>query len=432
LVELINKRNLNSKTFDTGRTQAHPVTGKTVPIYASKLQNGLHYAENGQYKNVDTDIKVNAKYEFSHEVTKMRGIARFGDTSANTKKHLFGVEDNDGNWLNVKLDQENHVLSTVTGNRAEFTDATHCDVKHYALYNGVKTEYVIYDKNINSLTVTFKHNDEITPEQRGNTIVYTRDDKDIFTVKSPFAYDAAVGIDVTESVVMTLGTTGEFHSATIVVDAAWLLAATSPIIDPDVTIEDGVDGDVIEDAWMWQGLPTFNFGTSTRGEVKGSTTDSIIALIKVDLSGYSGTVTTARFGVDMYTAQEAITLDWYEVLKDWNELDPNGVTYNSAKEGIDSWNSEGCRGSGTDRNAVADGSKVSVINSDFQIPISNDLASSWMGVSSNGIVVDTAATAGVTNWHSSETVNNKPYFYMEHMEEAAGGFSFFFGGINDD
>lgn len=421
MVELINKRKLNSKTFDTGRTQAHPVTSKTVPIYASKLQNGLHYAENGQYKNVDTDVKVNAKYEFSHEVTKMRGIVRYGDTSANTKKHLFGVEDDNGNWLNVKLDQENHVLSTVTGNRAEFTDATHCDVKHYTLYNGVKTEYVINNKAVNSLTVTFKHNDEITPEQRGNNIVFTRDGKDIFTVKSPFAYDAAVGIDVTEPVIMTLGMTEGFHSATMVVDATWLLAATNPIIDPDVTIEDDTNpGGVIQETWMFSGSPDTNYGEHLQLRIGGVYT----GLVYADLTGYENIseVITAHFGGDLYYYVGANTFTWYEVFVAWEEMQ---ATWNDRLTST-AWNVAGCKGAGTDRNAVADGSKdVTGVDSDFQMPITPALALKMATDVNNGIVID----GGIAD---SFLYQASMYFYMEFTEEEAGGFPFFFGGINDD
>ena len=193
----------------------------------------------------------------------------------------------------------------------------------------------------------------------------------------------------------------------------------------EITIEDGVDGGVIGDSTIRSSFPTYNFGgkneilLESRGQI-GS------GLLKVDLSLLAGfTPVTSHFGLDLFSGT-GIGLLWYQTIKDWNPGVSNGsaltgeVTWYSAKHNQLSWTIAGCRGEGTDRNAIADGSKTTVISSDFQIPISNDLAQ--IGID-NGelpiILINDIST--LVRFRSTEaTEGNKPYFYMEYTDGGDG------------
>jgi len=62
----------------------------------------------------------------------------------------------------------------------------------------------------------------------------------------------------------------------------------------EVTIEDGVDGGVIEDTYLYSNVPTWNFGVASTVAARfGSQT----GLIKVDLTSLEGsTPITSHFG----------------------------------------------------------------------------------------------------------------------------------------
>ena len=82
------------------------------------------------------------EYEFTHKVDEARAILRFGDSSGNPKGHLFGIEDDKGNWLNVKLDKAGHPISGIQGNKPTFPQDG-LIVEHIPTHKGIKTKRVI-------------------------------------------------------------------------------------------------------------------------------------------------------------------------------------------------------------------------------------------------------------------------------------------------
>lgn len=438
MVELINKRRLDSKAFDTGKTRVDPVTKKTLPIFATKIQKGLHYRKNGGLHDIDTTVFEQTEYEFTHKVDKTRVILRFGDNSGNTKKHLFGIEDDKGNWLNVKLNRAGHDMSGVPGNRPTFPTGG-ITVEHIPTYKGVKTNYRLGSSGVNELVVTFKYNQELTPEQRGNTIVFLRDGKVIFIVESPFAYDAADETNHIEPVIMVLGETGGFKSATITVDSEWLSNAIDPIIDPNVTIDD--DSGTFNDAFMESGsLADRNTGGMTTLNIRNQgPTNRYHGLMSVDLSAYPVTPTLAYFGVNLFTGNFPLDTAWHRVLKPWYQgislnttANTREVTWNSQSHNETLWAVAGCMGDGTDRQAAAEGTAtITAINADYHFDMSLATVQAWCDSSANnhGIMIDAPTTFAFRDglWYSSNNGSNLPYFYMEYTERVNQKISGTFG-----
>ena len=192
----------------------------------------------------------------------------------------------------------------------------------------------------------------------------------------------------------------------------------------EITIEDGVNG-VIEDTELNKISPGSNFGISTNIRLwedgKGS------GIFKVDLSPYAGfTVTSARFGVDVYYLSGAFDINWHDVLKEWgegrNSTDSGECTWEEARRNFVSWTTPGCLGDGTDRTATPDGTKTLDTSSDFQIPLNNTLVQKWIDIENHGLLIEAVGTAGgnLARYRSCETtIGNKPYFYMEYTEAAA-------------
>lgn len=431
MVEITNKRKLDSKTFDTGNTKIDPVTRKTVPIYGTKIQKGLHYRKNGSLHDVDTTVlskEVDEDlYEFTHKVDKARVKIRFGDNSSNTKKHLFGIEDNNDNWLNIKLDKVGYDMAGVIENKPTFTNGM--TIEHIPTYKGVKTNYMLGSSGVNELTVTFKYNQELTPEQRENTIVFLRDDKVIFIIESPFAYDAVVGMEEVEPVVMVLGETGGFKSATLTVDSDWLENATDPIIDPNVTIDD--DSGTFLDTLITNnsGTGNNNLGATPFGQTFNNGVNARQhELMKVDLSAFSGIrVIAARFGIDIYLGVFPIDVKWSRVLKDWvegtkdNTLASTGeTTFNNQFHPATPWGTAGCLQDGVDRQTAPEGSAtITGLNSDYHLNMTIVTVQAWLddAANNNGILDEAPnnVASKLVRWRSSESVEgNKPYFYMEY------------------
>lgn len=435
MVEIINRRKPDSKTFDTGKTKVDPVTQKIVPIYGTKIEKGLHYRKNGKLHNVDTTVFEQTDYEFTHKVDEARVILRFGDNSGNTKKHLFGIEDDKGNWLNVKLDKTGHNMSGTPGNKPTFPHADGLIVEHIPVYNGVKTNYRLGNSGINEVVVTFKYNQELTPEQRGNTIVFTRDGKDIFILPASYAYDAAVGMEEIEPVTMQLGDIGNFKSATLTVDSDWLENATDPIIDPSVTIPS--TNAAFEYATTRTHTTAYDKNYSDAGGepfINYAASNDINGIVaKVDLSAYAGETIisgSARFGANVNRISgTSINIEWHELYRNWDQ----GTSWGTPEVGAvcgryynyntNLWTTLGARGNGTDRNGTPDGSGTitGASDADFQMPISDSLAQQFIDGTNNGILIDP------DNAVEAQYAFNSMYYYFEHTEDG-NAMLFFFNG----
>lgn len=179
----------------------------------------------------------------------------------------------------------------------------------------------------------------------------------------------------------------------------------------NVTIDD-VSG-TINDTYLWEAAPNNNYGNSTTFR----SGDTRTALIYVDLSDYSGIgeVVSAHFNLHQQTASpDPITLDWWEVLVDWVY---SQVDWNTRKDGFETeWIVAGCKGVGTDRNAVKDGTGDYTNVYEYKtLPITPALAYKWATDINNGLAIDSLDVGSVLFYTSSEGAD-KPSFYMEYTE----------------
>ena len=416
-MQIIN-RNLNANIFDTGkRNKGKMVKGIT-------LSNGLNYRDKstGIIMPVDTTVFEQTDYEFTHKVDKCRATLRFGDNSSNAKKHLFGIEDDAGNWLNVKLNINGHNLSGIIGNKPTFPDADGLTVEHIPKYNGIKTNYRLGSSGINEITVTFKYNNEIIPEQRGNAIVFIRDGKDIFHIKSPYAFDGDESNGI-EPVMMVLGETSGFASATLTVDSEWLATAIDPIIDPDVTIEDGVDGGIIGDTFIQGYLPNNPHGTET--VLILGTTDPMSIVLDVDLSAYEElNIISSVFKLYCYSDVGAVTANWYRLKRQFVESQASWNNYATGNP----WDTAGAKGA-EDREATPQNDTPLELPSVgwHTFDCKPESVALDLGGKFSIVVEDTAPSGNIRkSYHSTENAaSEKPQFYMEY-EFPANGTHFFF------
>lgn len=194
----------------------------------------------------------------------------------------------------------------------------------------------------------------------------------------------------------------------------------------EITIEDGVDGGVIEDARFINNQVDKNYGVFTSLTISGSTKNSAIKVLLTDYSGV--TVLQSRFILDCLDISGAPILAWYEILRDWTQGIGNGdpandgeITWNSARHNVQAWTTAGCEGIG-DKNMVAEGSKEIEVGENLFLPISNTLCQKWLDNDNdnNGIVLNDLG-ASTTNFASTERgVDVKPFFYMEYTDDFTG------------
>ena len=197
----------------------------------------------------------------------------------------------------------------------------------------------------------------------------------------------------------------------------------------NITIEDGVDGGVLEDNIMIDGTNSEkNYGQNGENQVE----DNRSFMMQVDLTAYSGiTITSSKFGIDIFAYPDDMNISWYGILRAWVEGTVNGARETGspcwAFSNTDTiaWTTGGCKGAGTDRQATAEGtSDVIGIDSDYPLDMTNATTQGWIDNSSNnnGILVErnTGATSKVAARSSQATVGNIPYFYIEYTEAALG------------
>lgn len=397
------------------------------PIIGVTLQNGLNDIEpDGSFVPCDMTVEAAAVGVTTHKVKRGRyGELRFSD-SASINKHLCKIKYRDDTGRSIKYIDADSGLPDVANGKPKFEADNGISIEHTPLYNGVKIELIIADPLTAPLEYNFSVKDygqAYTDALVGEAIISTGEDGKTVIFHPPYAEDANGDIGQVDYVL--LDKVDGLTRFKKVVDETWLRQAAAPVkIDPIITIEDGVDGGVIDDNLMVSGTPNNNYGAYHDGIVNA--TQAFVSLMKVDLSAIAGvTPLSAHFGIDLYqvVGAGAGSLLWYQTLKFWNAGTKVGTaattgesTWNSARHGELLWASGGCRGAGTDRAAVADGSKVPFINSDFQLPISLALAQIGIDDGELPIVIE-SSNSNTKSWRSTEaTLGNKPYFYIEYIE----------------
>ena len=433
--ELINRRKWDSKTFDTGKKE------KGKPIYGTKLQNGLHDIEpNGSF--VDCDKRVS---EVTQGVTYLKmnrgrmGELRFGDSS-HPNSFLVKIKNKGLKGVSFKYTGANGNSMTANNGKPLCNFDNGISIESTPYYKGVKMDIIVSDPLTAPIEYpfsikTYGQDYDFIEENGGVTL--KGEDQESILIKPPYAIDA--NGDIGQVTIHYTGMDGNLITFKKVVDEEWLRQATAPVrIDPDVTIDD--DSGTFIDTSIFEDFSGYNFGA---GESIYSSNKSSggqwSSLLKVDLSAYSNIeITSAKFGLDIFSVTSPIYITWHRILLSWIEGTKDFASATTGEPSYDDyavpnpWNTAGCLGDGTDRQAIADGSAtVTALSSDYPLDMSIATVQAWIDDSNdnNGILLSSpnvVAGKEIIARSSEALLGNKPYFYMEYTEDDSGSF-FFFG-----
>ena len=400
------------------------------PIIEAIFQNGLNDIEpDGSFVPCNTGIS-----EVTEGVTHLKmnrgrmGELRFGD-SGHSNSFLVKIKNKALKGVSFKYTGADGESMTSNNGKPLCHFDNGVSIESTPYYKGVKMDIIINDPLTAPLEYPFSiktyGQDYSFIEENGGATLKGEDHDPIF-IKPPYAVDA--NGDIGPVTIHYTGMDGNLITFKKAVDETWFRQAAAPVrIDPDVTIKDGVDGGILEDAMITENTPTLNWGGSTFTRLgKDGAAKFQDTLFQVDLSAFSGieSVISAHFGLNIYSSFDNITVHWYEVLIDWVEGTAQGspeagsVSWNDAKSGSVAWTTGGCKGAGTDRNAIEDGNKnITGTDSDWQMTISNALAYKWATDANNGVIAESVGAGLFSNIRSSETAEGlRPYFYMEYTE----------------
>ena len=441
MVELIHKRGWDSKVFDTGRTHVGK-DKKERTVYGTELQNGLHDEEpDGSF------VEVNAKFmDYNVGVSTDRvirnrcGEVRISDTGSESKD-LAKVKSKRGCGVSLKL-------KGIRTYGPFFDDLKSCyyntddgiKLRYYPHYKGVSIVVEISNPQTASNIYRFslkEYGCDYTYEEIGGAIrCISSTGKDDIIIKATYATD---GNGDSGPVYMRLGNIVDgYQEVEKVISPVWLGNAVGPVLsDPDITIEDGVDGRVIEDAFLFANNPTYNYGARVNFVANswelGAASSRTFA-IYTDLSFLNGvTVTLAKyiFNVLSFSAEADYRLRplkriWGEGNKTGSAASTGEVTADSARFDEEDWTGRCASGAGTDYDdtsitgdftADATGT-LEVILNNAVIQARIDTPALNKGDGCHPLDAPKSATVTIV---SSEGGANKPKLYMEYTEAVGDG-----------
>jgi hypothetical protein len=407
------------------------------PIIGAIFQNGLNDIEpDGSFVPCDAGIS-----EVTQGVTHLKmnrgrmGELRFGDSS-HPNSFLVKIKNKALKGVSFKYTGADGNSMTANNGRPLCHFANGISIESTPYYRGVKMDIIIDDPITAPLEYPFSvktyGQDYEFIEENGGATLGGEDQSPIF-IKPPYAVDA--NGDIGPVTIHYTGMDGNLITFKKVVDETWFRQAAAPVrIDPDVTIDD--DSGTIIDTLMY-GLPGWhatNWGISAIGQTLWRTaSERMNALVNVDLSAISGTVLSSHFGIHVYLGSFPIDIEWNRVLKTWVEGTKNGSTAALGEPTWDDqvyntvpWNTGGCLGDGTDRQAVVEGSgTITGFGTDQPLSITNATAQAWLDDSADnhGIIISTPTfqNGKSVNWRSSDSgAGEKIYYYIEWIAEAAG------------
>lgn len=441
MVELISKRKWDSKTFDTGR-----VDEKEHTIYGTTLQNGLHDVElDGSFVECNPSmLDYDGNVSTLEAVRGRYGHLRAGDTGSESKDRIKILTKKDCG-ISLKLcGHKTYGPWDDTTRKIRFDTNDGITLNYYPSYKGVNIVVTVDNPQITSNIITFSLKaygcDYIYEEKDGNIIAKSSTGEDDIYINALYAIDANGD---SEQVSFRLSNIVDgYQRIEKVINPIWFGNAAGPVeLDPSVTIDD-VSG-TLEDNLLISATAQagYNYGGLDSLQARNrSALDWFVSLLKVDLSAYTGnTVTLAYFGLDIFGGLATQDIAWNRVLIPWGEGNQTGSTaaagtssWNTS-ESPTTWNTAGCQGDGTDRQAIPEGtaSISSIPDSDYHLGMTLATVQAWLDDASNnnGILLDAPDIQAGSKWinvRSSEaTSGNKPYFYMEWVD-GEGGFPFFF------
>lgn len=400
------------------------------PIKGVTFQNGLNDKNpDGSFSPCDMGITEEANGVTYLKAKRGRwGQVRFGDSS-HPNSFLVKIKDKGLKGLSFKYTGGNGASMTANNGKPLCTFDNGISIESTPKYNGVKID-IIVDDPVNAPTIypfsvkTYRQNYTFTEYPDGCILAMGDDDKAIH-FQPPYAID--VNGDIGAVHYNIIGTVGGYWLFEKIVDEAWLRQAAAPVrIDPDVTIEDGVDGGVIEDS-IANGGNNGNWGAATFLQVNTGQTTGL--LIRVNLSSYSGiTVINAKYTVNVTARVGSFFTNYvYPILRQWNEGNKTGgaastgeVTGLSARHNEEAWTTANCAGSGTDHDSTAIASFVrpaSNGNFDIDLDVSGPQAKiDNPSINYGDVVRDIDGSSG-DYWRCDSSEGTiQPTFYMEYTE----------------
>ena len=428
MVEIIHKRGWDSKVFDTGRGQVKEGEPDR-PIYGAKLQNGLHDIEsNGSFVDCNPSMRDYIGNVSTLEAIRGRyGSLRAGDTKSESKDRIkILTKRNCG--ISLKLcGHKTYGPWEDTTRKIRFDTNDGITLNYYPSYKGVNIVITVDNPQTASNIIKFalkKYGcDYEYEEKNGNIIARSSTGKEDIYINALYATDATG--DSGEVYLRLGGIVDGYQIIEKVIAPVWFGNAVGPVnIDPSVTIED-ITGTLI-DTRLHAGLPTWNFGTSGTGLV--NTTQAI--MMAVDLSTYGGnTAILAKFGIHISSGTYPIDIGWHRVLVEWIEGARTGIAITGEPSWNDravpnAWNTAGCQGDGTDRQATPEGSaQITASNPDYALDMSLPTVQAWLDNSADnhGIIIPNVASGQIfVRLSEYTTTTDIPYFYMEYTEGEVG------------
>ena len=208
-------------------------TGKThkgKPVIGATFQKGLNYRDpaTGELKSCVTDVISEVGKDHKYKVDKARCKQTFGDTRGGANKHNIRVEDNEGNWLEQKLNQVGFDVESSTGNKVVFGTGT-ITLEAYSRYNGIQESVILSSyPGINYLDFKVTRSTGLVAEILGNRALVYKLSGDIkFRLSAPWMKDSTEAYgDVAYSIE---DVRAAYDIIRVTADDTFLLAANYPV-----------------------------------------------------------------------------------------------------------------------------------------------------------------------------------------------------------
>ena len=399
------------------------------PIIGVTLQTGLNDIEpDGSFVPCDTGVSNIVQGVTHLKMNRGRmGELRFGD-SQHVNQFLIKIKNKQLKGVSFKYVDAVGTTMEVNNGKPVCSFDNGVLIESTPYYKGVKMDIILNDPlsaptefNFSSKT----YGQEYTVVEENGGLTFRGADQEPIYIKQPYAIDADG--DYGDVTIHYLGIVNNLHLFKKVVDEEWLRNAAAPVrVDPDVTIEDGVDGGVIADALVYVPFPNSNFGTDTTLVLNDQPVVAVhfSSFIYTDLSELTGiTVTSALYR--FWGNGGGMDCEIRSILREWTET---GVTANSAIHGVQTWTTRAARGADTDYDST-------LLTAEFNIPYNATNASHEISLNTEVIqrriddpednlgdvvcVKDLIGSSNTHYFHSSEG-SVKPQFYMEYLEKGFG------------
>lgn len=344
-MEVIEKRTHNSKTYlnEDG-------------TYTTKIHSGdVHYFD-GEYKEIDLNIKRETNWEFEYALRDNRFRAYFNDSTDIENDTLAGFELINSNgvarWVNFKLLGASPDSSGYYGNTYTYHNVMqNVDLEYTVSPQKLKENIIAHDPSaLQVFTFTIKMDAGLRFETQADGSVFFMDNdtgEKLWEIAAPFAIDAEG--NRTEDVAYLFGKQTyagiEYDSVTVEIkDCVFLENAVYPIeIDPTVT----VGSTDIQDARVTLEFPNDNYGQddSVRvGVFDGTLTNRGFFQFDISSIPTDSIVIDASFNAYALSSGYSDVFTLHEVLSAWDESIITSGNAPPFSDAFSQYNNEGTSG----------------------------------------------------------------------------------------